>query len=759
MPSGAPTVNASSPSRRPVASVVAAALVAGVALWLSRASFDVAGTGDAPMRVAMLPALPELAGLIVLALLIAAAIASLLGWDAAAADVLAPLFSLALLALPYLPWLPDWLPALRLLAGPGRSLVWMIVLGQLMWLLGIELTKRIQAGPGPSFSAFAIFVTSLCVYVWALSRAGAFDALPIRLIAAAAVAVLVWWSAYAVTRSKTAATFAWASICFSAPFLLNARHLVPGAFIDLFTTIRNLTIASPGLLTAGVPGVLFDQEFGVFAYAPVLLLGFVGLTVLARDRSRRLLALALGAAVLGLIGLAGSRDPWWNDALMPGATVLLALPLLAPPIAWLYARTGGHTGRRTALQILLLLSLAVTLSMVHDVSRVPLPQEGDGSSSLLQWFSPTWQLWDDAPSFIASAPLAWARTTLWLVAAAILGWLISRRTGSPGRAHLFAITVMLGVFVAAASISAAVLRDERTQRFDPEARVLFPMLETFTPVVRPIGVRYDPFSVVNPAELTPLFSLTASPGQRLDRQPVRVVLNARFRLPAGQYQVDMQGSDLAGTVPRASVALQVGREGRPLETWRLQLMPGSWAQYRFRLPLDAEFVGFRASRQVEQTIAALRISALQVEDVPRRFDTPTLLSAADFKIARVFFHDSGAYTERDGFWVKGRATIRMTILKAREADSSLTLAIHSGARPNVLTVTTPGWEKRIELVPGLTTRIAVPSRAGETFLPLSITTADGFVPSQIEAGSRDRRVLGAWVAFIPDDISRTSGAP
>ena len=49
-----------------------AATIAGVALWLSRASFDVAGTTAAPVRVAMLPSLAELVGFVALALLIAA---------------------------------------------------------------------------------------------------------------------------------------------------------------------------------------------------------------------------------------------------------------------------------------------------------------------------------------------------------------------------------------------------------------------------------------------------------------------------------------------------------------------------------------------------------------------------------------------------------------------------------------------------------------------------------------------------------------
>ena len=100
----------------------------------------------------------------------------------------------------------------------------------------------------------------------------------------------------------------------------------------------------------------------------------------------------------------------------------------------------------------------------------------------------------------------------------------------------------------------------------------------------------------------------------------------------------------------------------------------------------------------------------------------------------------------------------MTLLKVREEDSGVLLAVHSGARPNVVTLATPGWSKSLELIPGVTERVTVPSRPGERFIPLTITSADGFVPAEIEQ-SRDRRLLGAWIAFIPDDIARTSATP
>ena len=155
--------------------------------------------------------------------------------------------------------------------------------------------RRSRLGLGtPFISSVAVFGVSLCVYVWAFSRmSGVSDALPVRLMAAAAVAAMVWLSAFGVTHSKGAATFAWAAVCLSAPFLLNSQYFVPGAFVDVFYTLGSLRTARLGSLAAGAPGVLFDQEFGLFAYAPVLLLGFVGLGALALDRSRRAVAIAL----------------------------------------------------------------------------------------------------------------------------------------------------------------------------------------------------------------------------------------------------------------------------------------------------------------------------------------------------------------------------------------------------------------------------------------------------------------------------------
>ncbi len=165
----------------PILAPLSAATIAGVALWLSRASFDVAGTTAAPVRVAMLPSLAELMGFVALALLIAAGMASLVRTSRAfwepATDALLPLFALSLLVLPYLPWIADWIPALRLFAGPGRMLIWILVIGQVLWVFLPLLAKRSGV------------------------------------------------HAPVMSRSRAAALFGIVSVALSAPFVLNVRAL------------------------------------------------------------------------------------------------------------------------------------------------------------------------------------------------------------------------------------------------------------------------------------------------------------------------------------------------------------------------------------------------------------------------------------------------------------------------------------------------------------------------------------------------------
>ena len=743
----------------------AGSLVAAVGLWLSRASFDLAGTAEYPIRVAMLPSMPELAGFVVLCALMVTALGWLLDWNPAIADVATPLFGLGLLALPYLPWLPDWFPALRLLAGPARWVVWVIVMGQMTRVFGLHLTRR-WFSHGTIFTTgvvlvlLAIFCVSVGVYAYAIprvTRSG--DMSWAALLAGGTVAAAIWGTAFVLVRSTLAATFAWAAICLTVPFVLNGLNLGAGV-LDSLTSIRHVVRADVRGLMVSVPALLFDQEFGIFPFAPVLMLSPIGVALMMWDRATRRAGIVIASAALIVVALAGLADPWWHRTTMPGGRILLLLPLFAPPLASLYSRSRTRPLLRASMYVLLFMSLGLTMLIVHGGAQVHFPEDGDGSSTLLQWISPTWNLWDHAPSYTsANLFAASVRSAAWLAAFGAAALLLSRTTRlSEGRAALRATAVMVIGPIAALTAITLLRFEGESQRFDPEGRVLLPFLETFDPIARPIALRYDPLSQVAAEDLVSLFGLAAVPQQRVDRQPLRVVLNARFRLAAGEYVVDFTGSEAAGTVPSPTVGLQIGREGMPLEIWPLALTPGGHAQRHFRVPLDAEFVGFRASRQVEATIAALRVAAIKVIPVRDRLRTPTVRSAASFPPITVFFHDADAYTESEGVWIKGRSAARMTVMNLREGDSSVALKMHGGARANTVRVATDDWSHRVDLLPGAHATVLVPSKAGVPFVPLTIAPAGGFVPAEVDGGD-DRRLLGAWVAFSPGDSARMSEAP
>jgi len=166
-------------ARRVFSTGVAACLAAGVGLWCTRASLDVIETAHGVTRIAMLPSWPDLVGG-TCAVLLAVCLASLgaaklahSGWSwlrvptHPTSDLVVPFFLLLGLLLPFLPWLPDWMPALRALGGPLASGVWVVVLLAMCWLVWDSRphTATIRAAAPVSRGATAVvFALSLTAY-------------------------------------------------------------------------------------------------------------------------------------------------------------------------------------------------------------------------------------------------------------------------------------------------------------------------------------------------------------------------------------------------------------------------------------------------------------------------------------------------------------------------------------------------------------------------------------------------------------------
>ena len=119
-----------------------ACLIVGAALYVSRGVLDQVLTAAGPVRLALLPPWPALAGFIGVAILALVVIDHMNAPRGTTAvrrprlrELVLPLLGLAVLLVPFTPIIPDRWPVLQILAGPLRIVVWLVVLSQMVWVL------------------------------------------------------------------------------------------------------------------------------------------------------------------------------------------------------------------------------------------------------------------------------------------------------------------------------------------------------------------------------------------------------------------------------------------------------------------------------------------------------------------------------------------------------------------------------------------------------------------------------------------------
>jgi hypothetical protein len=500
-----------------------------------------------------------------------------------------------------------------------------------------------------------------------------------------------------------------------------------------------------GYLAHGGPGLFFDQEYGIVAYAPVLALAFIGLIHMLRaggDQARR--ALEVTMVLAALVATVGAFHIWWGGSAAPGRPVASAVLLLGVPIASFFAAARERPAARAACQALLATSVAVALALATKQDGSLLHNDRDGTATLLEWMSPTWPLTSVFPSFI--------RQTLGGAAARTLGWLTvgglvasgarllsPRRIGAASLAFV-ALGVTGGVVYASATRPATA-----PAAIDPTARARVPLLDDFDAHRRPIVVVYDPWTRTSAADVLARAVLIARPGERTSRQPVELLWNARFALPAGEYRVDLARPVELSQVPGA-VGLQIGRVGPPLDQWRVE--SPAWSR-AIMVPIDATLIGLRPLAKGGLDEGELRITPIRVVDESRRSARPPVFSATRYGVLTAYFHDDTTTGEAAGFWTHGRGVTRVTVATSSADPASFDVDVNCGPIANRATLQIPGWTEQIVVEPGGAHHVTVQTISqpdlGIRLAPLDITVRDGFVPAEVDPASSDRRVLGCWI--------------
>ena len=513
----------------------------------------------------------------------------------------------------------------------------------------------------------------------------------------------------------------------------------------------SLVQTTPLNLRFGAPGLLFDQEYGLVAYAPVYILAATGLYQMWKAGGElRHQAAEITLIFSALLLMVGAFGIWWGGTSAPARPIASGLLLLMVPIATAFRSVPAGSASRAAQHLLLWIGVGIAITLATAQDGLLINNARDGTSALLDYWSPRWELWSLAPSFIGQQWLvAWLHLGWWLGIAAAAAMVLSRMPAArAGFAALLAFSTLTGALLVGA-VTVPWLPTGRTgaHAIDLSARARLAALDGFDARARPASMVYDPLRKGAAVDALPQLVLGVKPLQRSDPQPVRVIHNGRFSLPAGTYEIAVQFND---RIPASGVALslQVGRNGPPLHAWTMAPQARSRWTTTLWLPVDASFVGLRGSVEVERAIDAITITPTTVVDAGARPLVPIVLAAAEYPTATFFFHNEQLYPEPRGFWTIGGQASQVTVAAEPGHTTPVTLRMHPGAKANRVTLSTFGWQQQYDLVPGQAAEVELPQFASGV-VPLTISVETGFYPRDIDRSSTDRRFLGIWVEVKP----------
>ena len=508
----------------------------------------------------------------------------------------------------------------------------------------------------------------------------------------------------------------------------------------------DLVQTSPWNVVFGVPGLLFDQEYGLLPYAPVYILAGTGLWAMWRhdDASRRR-AVEVAVVFALLLGTVGAFRIWWGGSAPPGRPLTSGLLLLSIPIAFAFRSAPAGSAARAAQHLLLWASIGLTMMMLFAQQGFLTANHRDGTSALLEYLSPRWPAWTLAPSFIHhEAGTALFHTLVWLALAGAAAFALRALRGlRPGAASLAAILVTTSALLLATIIMPRLPLTPEWPGLDVRARSRLPLFDEFDTLARPVAIEYSPIRFADPNALISHASVFVEPDLRRERQPLRVLHNGRFSLPAGEYRLEIEWS---GARNGETIGLQLGRTGDPFEQWTVDARPGETWSTQFALPLDASFVGVRGTPELERVVQKIRIVPLEIVDAGRRPRRPVVIAASRSGPASIYYYDANVSREPGGFWVLGNRHTRVTIARP-PSEGPLILRVHSGPIANRLHLSTFGWQHTMALKPSVREDIEVPVN-GDTLVTLELSTDVVFVPQQWDPASADTRTLGVWVEVV-----------
>lgn len=184
-------------------------------------------------------------------------------------------------------------------------------------------------------------------------------------------------------------------------------------------------------------GIFFDQRIGIFVYAPIYILFLAGIYFLWKKPTNLVLALLL---IFGFYWFFCSLFPYWIGYCPPGRHMLPVLWVLALFVAATLAENRNRAAgiiKSTAIGVsvaIAYLALKNPMLLYHqNLAAPPLPK-GLNSNLLTSLSNAFLDLTKLVPALINQGNIRWMLLGIWIVAVALITFVLIKKRKTPGRA-------------------------------------------------------------------------------------------------------------------------------------------------------------------------------------------------------------------------------------------------------------------------------------------------------------------------------------
>ena len=434
--------------------------------------------------------------------------------------------------------------------------------------------------------------------------------------------------------------------------------------------------------------------------------------------------------------MVGAFGIWWGGTSAPARPIASGLPLLMLPIAAAFRSAPAGSPRRAAQHLLLWIGIGIAITLAVGQDGLLINNARDGTSALLDFWSPRWELWSLAPSFIGQRwTIARLHHAWWLAiafaAAFVLAGTRSSRAGSSAlvafvtlAAALMAIAMTVRCLPAepprARSISA---RDRGWRRSTASTRASGQRRWSTTR-----SARARPSTCCrNYARREAAAAHRQAAGARHPQRPLlaagrhlhdrRAVQRSRERTGAGRWRCRS-----AATVRRCSPGPSRRSPANcGTTTLWLPVMRASSA-CGARPKLNARSTRSPSPRPPSSMPALVR--SCRSSSRRRRI-----------RQRRCSFTTNSCTRKRRASGRIGGQTSQITVAVAPDRATPVVAAHSSAARKaNVATFTRLGWQRDYSLVPGQAAEVELPHLRAAS-CPMTMHVEDGFSPRDIDPSS------------------------